>query len=78
MLTFYEKKKLELIYYRIYFRKIRYNLEKNRIKHKLRKDLLQHYSALNDLKYIINKKIEDNIEDYDKENLIYEINEIHI
>ena len=55
-----------------------YCLEKNKIKKQLRKDLLKHYSELNDLKYIIQKKIEDNIKDNDKENLINEINEIDI
>ena len=44
----------------------------------LRKDLLKHYSELNDLRYILHKKFEDNIEYYDKENLINEINDIEI
>tara|TARA_Y100000591_G_C21742417_1_gene650104 strand:- start:713 stop:949 length:237 start_codon:yes stop_codon:yes gene_type:complete len=78
MLNYYEKKKLELIYYRINFAKLRYNVEKTRIKKNFKKELLKYYSELNDLRYVINKKIEDNIEDYDKENLIYEINEIDI
>tara|TARA_B100000401_G_scaffold428872_1_gene361906 strand:+ start:358 stop:594 length:237 start_codon:yes stop_codon:yes gene_type:complete len=76
MFSFYEKKRLELIYCKIHFRKLRYSLEKKRIKNELRKDLLKHYSELNDLKYIIHRKIEANIENYDKENLIQEINEI--
>ena len=67
MLSFCEKKRLKLIYCKIHFRKLLYNLEKQRIKNELRKDLLKHYSELNDLKYIINKKIKDNISTYDKE-----------
>tara|TARA_Y100000741_G_scaffold275985_1_gene215849 strand:- start:3653 stop:3889 length:237 start_codon:yes stop_codon:yes gene_type:complete len=78
MLSFCERNRLELIYYKINYRKLMYCLEKNKIKKQLRKDLLKHYSELNDLKYIIQKKIEDNIKDNDKENLINEINEIDI
>lgn len=78
MLSFSEKKRLDLVLCKIHFRKLFYVYEKNKIKIQLRKDLLKHYSELNDLKYIIHMKIEANIENYDKENLIQEINEIEI
>ena len=78
MLSFSEKKRLDLILCKIHFRKLFYVYEKKKIKNQLRKDLLKHYSELNDLKYILHKRIEDNIEYYDKENLIDEINEIDI